>query len=790
MSYPTRGAAQVTWTPPEAVPQADTYGRGYNHYFTDMRQEGADANVAGTPPTPEQAYWRKAVTDDVLYIPELRGAILEPKRCPVDVGSYLIPCKNGLGHPPYTFLDRWKWGTPEAPDSDWRTKRHEELGLDVGQWSPATFTAPATGVLRTREQEPDNRSFMLFYQLFTPPKSVQSLAHLGLPYGLNIYLGIQQGVAQYKLSFPNPHPDVQSTNWWQLWACDNTGRPFDLLDRIPQPTAKSVETQAHSSVEWLMVIPVADRLLIRSSRTDTAWVFAPPDGVSIREGHIAYEIVNTRGWLLPCAVLYAPTAVIQGPPTDVPDWVTPEAEARVSADAFTYLDPDLAEWVPEVETVGEYVDTSERDGDGALVGSASGYVKVTVNNLSPEESVTVGSDTRTGCTRTPVLYSVQEVHRTVLNNVEPNPVDLSVYGVRFTASYEEGGLGATGSITFRDWEQAVPNGPYTFGVVSSQVRGLGQLSVDLKHLYPAGQDDAPEVDFARVFTGWVTKRKRSYKGIFPQLECSLADHSWILMDQRATCAFLPDLSGWDAKEAITLALTHWEVPEANIVFPSDYADLARTIPRQKGGAGGGLFSVGDSVLSAVAKICSLCDLSFCPTLDGLYRFRWTPAVMGSPAFVLDETTATEEDQILECDLSDDYHAARSVFHCLGKTEYGQAVEVHLTWEGLVTDPTQAGYVGRKVWAVNFDDADADPSKTAERLMYAARQGTGNLSWGTIGRDVWPGDIVEFRLPRLDLPSGTLFRVKSKTITLECGSGDALWRETYTGEYTLPGGHYV
>lgn len=739
---PVRSRGAVTWTAPADEPQAVTWGWCADHYLTDIRATGAQRDLA-EPPTPGELYWRQADTDDLLLVPELRGAIQRPRTHPMGLGE-VTPCDQAGA--------ALAWGAA----SDWWQQTHETMRQQVALYQPPGTVG--TGYLRTTDQLAAGQGFIVWYKLLSA--SDVDADQVPVQRGIALHLGLAGGQWHYRLHCPDPHRDDASGGWWTLQRRTSTGA-VEVADRIPAPSAPH-ETQAEPSPEWLLVIPAVGRLLVRSSRSQEWWVHTRPGGCWPRAGQLGVGVTGGRAWVLYGTVDYADTCVIAGPSRTLPEEVTEAGEARIAALTT------VVGGVPDCAYNGQLVDDGER----------RCHPVITIVNSSPQLTYTPSG--RTGRLRTPIIYTLQEVHRTALGvGAGGAPVDLTADVESLSVTYQEEGRGTVASLRLRNWREAAGGG-YDLGHLDDVLRGIGRVTIDLAHEYA---NDAPDGPTVRVLTGWLARVTWGRDDMWPTVELECDDRAWLWADGRATMYDLPDVTGWDLREAAELLLTHWEVPATDLVWPDTYPADGWRIPWQEGSAAG-RFSEDTDIAEALDTLCERCAMRWRVRPDGRIEFRWHPAA-GTPAFTLDQATVTPEDRVeLPTAVVVDHNGLRNVVRVRGRTSWGDEVESRYVHGPSRSTPASPVYLGRAVHLCRSEPENPEPSRTAARLLAEQTVGGRELTWRSIGRDLWPGDLVEVRVDHLGVVSGTRFRLTG--VTLSWSAEDPLWRGEYTGRIVAGG----
>lgn len=734
MPYPVRLKGQVIWTAPADEPQPAMLGFCQDHYLADVRST-SKANDLDEPPSPGEAYWRHGDTSDFLLIPELKGAIQAPTYHAMPA-SAVVPYDGT-----WTALS---WGA----SSDWRQHTHETWRKQVAFYQPDGEVG--SGYLRTVDSLGVSQGVMVWYKLLaaTDVDEDDDPVQTGIAFQLGLRT---DGLAHYLIDCPNHHKDAPSAAYWTITRRNFGGDDSaELVDRRVAPRPQGGR-QGDPEAEWLCIIPVVGRICIASSRDpEKWWVYTRPGGAWPTSGRFAVRVYGGRAWVLPAYVAFADQSVLRGAEQTWPDELTLAGEARVVAEAVTFDSPT------EHTFVGAVVNPSGRNT----------YPTVTITNAGPSNAF--------GRLRTPLVYALQEVHRTVLGvGAGGDPLDLTSFVKALMVNVQAEERGAVATLRLRNW--LFTGSGYTLGYLSPLLRGVGKVTIDLAHQYA---DSTPDGDFVRVMTGWASRLTPAMDGIWPHLELELGDRAWLWSDGQATMFDLCDVSGWDFADAVTLILTHWGVDEADIIFPADYDDHARQVPFQAGGAGG-RFDPEASILDVIDTLCERCWMRWRLRPDGKPEFRYYPEAVGSPDFVLDDDTVTPEDKVaLPVAMTLDYSSIRNVARVRGITPWGTEIESRWVNQPSVIDPDSPIYTGRVMQVVRSEPDNADPVPTAGRLLHEHVTGGHELTWESIGRDLWPGDVVQVNVDHLAVAAGTLFRVTGAVHRWT--SPELRWRSEFSG----------
>lgn len=218
-------------------------------------------------------------------------------------------------------------------------------------------------------------------------------------------------------------------------------------------------------------------------------------------------------------------------------------------------------------------------------------------------------------------------------------------------------------------------------------------------------------------------------------------------------------------------------------FPADYADHAMTLPRQELSAAA-KFQEDTGIIEALDRLASLCWMKWRIRPDGKIEFRWSPVPAPEPSFVLDEETVTPQDRILGLEATCDYRHVRTVAYTRGRDDWGADAEVLLNAGApYLIDDTAPQFVGRRLWTATVEPDNKEPGTTTQRRLFERRDAALRIEWQTVGRDLWPDDVVEVQVSHLGVPAGTRFLIRGKTseAAADRRPGNLRWVDSYVAE---------
>lgn len=745
MTLPARSAGNVVWHPPHADRRVATWGYCADRLLLDSR-DLSDARDPMAPPQPGAAWWREATADDILLIPELRGAVQRPEPRPLGTGG-VTPC-TATGAP-------LAWGA----ETGWWAIWHEGLRRPVAFWAPSG-SAVGDARLRTNVALPRCAGALISYQVLVPEDTDAG----GVPVrtGLSVVLGLDPttGGAHYWYQMPNPHRADPSSGHWLLRRHGRDAAEvvdWHTADRITAPTAPT-GTETETRPEWLLIIPTAGWLALLSSRQpDRWWAYRRDGGCWPRAGQLMVGLRGARGWVDIALLRYATTTTLRGPVAAWPEEVTLAGEARVQA-----LPTPAADGTPGSTFSGTVTvtDTARR-----LARSA-----VTITNSSPVLPIEGG-----GASTTPLIYSLQEVRRTVLAAAPAAPptIPLAEQVEALSVTHQGGGRGTVARLMLRDWQPGAAGQPPVRGGLLDRLRGVGRVTIELWHQPPG---TAPAGPALLVMTGYCGRVTRTWDTGHPMLEIELRDRAWLWAEGRATMADLPDLQGWDLRDAAILVLTHHGVPAGEIFFPADYTSRPVSVPWQPDSIGARQ-ETDTPIDQALDDLCTLAGMRWGVRPDGGIEFWWHPRPL-APAWVLDAANTLPADRV-EASVTATVDHADAVAEMVvrGRNRWGAEVEAVQRVTAALDQPESPRYIGRGTRVIRSDFSWlARPDTVAERLARAERASGREVTWTTIGRGLWPEQTVEVRLPESGIPPGTVMEIQS--VTRSWSAVDPTWRDEY------------
>jgi hypothetical protein len=725
MSYPVRSEAKVTWFSPANDKKPITYGQCADRYFQDVRllNEARDPMVA---PTPSEMFWRATTNTSLYVLPNVRGALFNAIKETEEPDDGIVPVE-GLWQP-IGWYDK-----NNNPSSPWIKKMHELFRYKVALYSPSTppdFLG--RGKIKCASTLSKGGGCSVGFKMFTP--YVSENTKIRPYYGIRICFGIDINGWRYALNIPAEKCAVPNSDHW--WLEDRDGL---ILDRISSPSGE--EKGSESKADWITIQNCAGMMVISSNLLgkDNEWVYAPVDNPNKDNdfydfnisGEWSVEIWGCRGWISPGKLEYATETTLTSPKMYYPDWVTRASEYKIN---YTSLPNTTVSMVAE---------------------EVAGTITSTITHTNNET--------------TPVLISLQEIHRTVLQDLpeQEDGIDITEYIKSISVNKGEDGKGHTASLTLRNWE--IIDGVHTFGVLDDQLLGIGKVKIELKH----NIDEA----FSHIFTGYATdmNNTRSGDSLYPELSISLTDATFFLQDNRSTGLGLPSFAGWNFIEAIELIFEHWGWDIDDILDLTDIsADLK--IPNQL--LSDNLkFEADTDLYDIIDKICYMSNVHWTIEGDGTFNFTNYPLTYASSVFTIQEDNADDKDMIFNVDTSRNYNDIRTVFYGLGVDKYGFTRE-HLYYNGRCFDTDSDSYVGRSLYSITKEEDNSNINNTILRKLAEQSKIIRTVSWNTIGKNLQPGDKVTFDVDHCGLASGTELIIKSVSIDIDT-SDIPIWKESYT-----------
>lgn len=807
-AIPTATRALATWTDPRHDDNAvGTMGFCLDHLLVDATDR--EPQVPGAPPSYNGWFWDHTANNYFLAIPELRGAILAPKVQTVDADDLLQPCDN-LG-----TADTWHTTLVPKP---WHLTTHAVTGTKVAHYAPADLAASLAAheqYLITLSAAPKNRAHYLNYLLAPPDPDGDGQPE---PYGYWIHFGIVAGQAQYSLRIPGaPSPTDPYSYWEILYRWEDVGGTWTALpvaSRNGGSHAKRVgDVEGYNDHLW--IIPTVTGLCLW--RPDDGWVYTRADWGGVRAGDVMIEVYGCRAWFAYGWCLFPQTATIR---------------SAVQSYDVAYTTVDLA--APSTLTVrGTVVPMGHATQDynapgtdlsfvlggepNTLTGQPSGIDVVaetatattgrlvaTFTNHSPVD--TLGGVS--GC-RTPggVLYGLAECHDTYYpyaGRPLETSVDLEPFLESVELTEEASGHGDRCTIVLRDLNVTAGTGgqPDTYepGWVSQRLLGQGRVTLALQHIFAeaVGGSHSPASDVGDdtlvAFDGVVDEIRIDQAGVIGKIAITAQDVSLLWAGDQATKASFPQPAGWDFRSYTTRLVSQAFVPHSaarpRIHYPADVTDSTGAspvwIPDQHGGATIS-FDPSAGLVDILDRICEVCEMTWYVRAGHVYFDHAYDWMTQEPVFTLDSETITGRDLVIvPFTYRRSYRDSLTHAFCRGRDLSGWEVGAMAKDATALTDPDDPFFVGRWRQATRFEPDNAEPQKTATRMLRDAQWSVGELTWSTIWRDLHPGDVVETQITteRVPLPLGTRFRITAATTSLalvpEAGD-DPVALSTYTAQ---------
>lgn len=756
---PIRAGVELTYLRADKDVQVTADAWCEDRYWVDERDLPQQRDPSA-PPVALSSYWQ-ASTGNVLPVPELRGAIMAPRRRVMPTEDHLTPCG------PLTMVAEDWYDSDLAPDASWSLQWQQELGVKAALFAPGTL---ANGMVRTLEAECVDRSFFWLYRTMTPEPAGTGEYWPAQSHGVRIHMGCQSAIPQITLEMTAPHPGDDGGGLWRLYEWD-AERATTTVDWQRQEFRGSMESTTRPETHWVMVIPTCGRLVIMGSKLESAWVYAPQDGITLRSGQAALEFRQCRGWAVYGRVAYPASVAMQSPVITYGDSWTQAAEIRVNAETGNHDDTDDASYVGAYE----------------VIDSGTGYFtarhSVTITNASADTEAPTG--VTVGKTHTPIMYALQEIHEATLTDPEETPEDKSEYLDDITVRHSPTGRGHVATAVLRNWDS--PGDGETeyvlgnaFGTAGVDLYGIGRWSLRTRHITSQGPED-----FATAFNGYTTRIRalpRTDKAQYPMLSVSMQDRTFLWGDGKSSMAFMPDFAGWDFQEACLLILEAFGCPEEETVWPEEYADDPVSVPRQPL-SGATKFAPDVEVMEALDQLCKWCGFRWHLDTTGRAVFEYSPAIKGASVLTLEpEATNTRDKLYLPVTTELDYASARTMSYVRGTNAWGGAIEaLYSGGKPALTTPGTIDYIGRRLWAASIEPHNMNPYITAQLQLLHAQKASTRIEWRTIGRDLWFGDVVTVNIPNTLVPEGTEMVVTARTDYAKRGQqvGDDLrWWQVY------------
>jgi len=212
--------------------------------------------------------------------------------------------------------------------------------------------------------------------------------------------------------------------------------------------------------------------------------------------------------------------------------------------------------------------------------------------------------------------------------------------------------------------------------------------------------------------------------------------------------------GWNFAQWFSYVLQRAGVPEA-LISVEDDGYVIESLPAKWHGRYE--FSPDTPVLTALDEVVRSRGWVWGINKAGQIWTGPRPEYSGTADFVLDDSTATEEDRIHHIAAeraADDFRNYVAVF--TGGPYLDAAI-----WhdESSHRDPEAAAFIGDDWWDVLVAPDASDPALVGWQIFYEARQWRCDLVWETLGKPgLTPGKFVEVRVDGLGVPEGAVFQI--------------------------------
>jgi hypothetical protein len=659
-----------------------------------------------------------------------------------------------VGHP-----DAW-YHPVNNPDKSWAHHNHQDTGGDIALYTPPTM-ANLNGAVQSIADFEWDRGFVWVYRTCTPEPANDG-TWPDNKFGVAVHWGIEVGgqrlpQASLLLLAPTTDTTAEEDNAWRLvtWTDVNT---YVHLDKRPQPTGGSFDAAAENAgVHWIMVLPVCGRLCIFHSRMNGCWVYAPQGGTSVRSGRMAFQFVGCRGWCQFGRVVYPDSCTIQSPPLTLSNQITRNAIICACLSVQKHVNGDY-------DATAGYVYTVDSVGADSFV---SHYVETITNHTTRRY--------------TPLLLALQEIHEPLLAVRTPgDAVDLSTYLHSISSSRTRAGKGATGKLVLRDFLIPTAGAPQSFilGWLTSRGyhRGINRWTMTVTH--KASDNDVGPLTHGTWYG--VTPEFNQLEGKYPMIEWELRDRKWLL--DRVPMLFLPDFAGWLLRDAVRLIGLFAEVLPTELTMPADDVADPIMIPWQEAGSAT-KFSSRTSASQALDRLCQLTYCDWRIERDGTLTFFRIPYATPAPTWNIDSSaTAMNTLTVAPAAVRIDNADLSTCVYVRGRDRYGYDVDYIVNaGPDYLSDVTKDTFVGRRLWRTEEEPDNPDPGGVAMRYLVESLQKRASVSFRILGRDLWPGAIVDLWVDYRGVAAGTKFIIEDMRDKWETTSKDGRWWTDFTAD---------
>jgi len=509
----------------------------------------------------------------------------------------------------------------------------------------------------------------------------------------------------------------------RLLYSSDSGANWSILDEFAQDEAVRWAAGAFEQPAWLSCLWVPDHLIIHLGDTGLRWIYYEP-GLQIPQGHVLFESEGGQiAFHFDQLAFISPGAIELYNYISAPDFLNDEAADTVE---ILCQEPD------GTEIAAEMVDDE--------------------NGLYPSATLYSDGD------RTPLLYEIQATR--------PAKHATPVTAVRFDNT--DGDTGVFESCEFYcakdqhgSWFKATLRtaGEYAFGGNEK-----AQLSVAFNAETPT---------YVEQVTGYLETPKLVRDAKQPGvIMLHLAAHDRFVRLKNKSAYLLPSFAGWSFQDAFTWLFHECAgIPEAHLTLDAGASEYIYDCPLQH------LILQFDQTLKVDAVADALAKAAGrrwgVDRLGQIFTVALgTEVYDGTPEFILDDDTVTEDDFLYFVEIKRDIFALRNRVLCLGKDANGNDQIVSWRWTESMSDPNADAFIGDEWCEVIFAPDGGKPGLTAQFRGTELMQYQRLLKWQTNGKPaLFPGHFVAVNVSDIDVAPGTVFKILEKHGTLNPEKGE-------------------
>ncbi len=488
----------------------------------------------------------------------------------------------------------------------------------------------------------------------------------------------------------------------RLWRHEVGATDPHLVDELQRYDAGEL-TMRHGVAEQVVWIEETDGVLIvYLTGASEPWVYRPEDGLGPSRGRVS---VTIRGH---CAMFNLQ-------PIQYPQSGTARPSAFISV-------PDWMNQTPQYSAVAGGEGTVQIQ---AEAGEAAGQTRPVIQLSSTQPG------------RRPVVYLVHQFHDAIFSAGQSAPQSTA----------------GTDALVRLSWRRRFPRG-WSFRAVLRDFDAAFNWRGNEKATVKAGWDEAD----AQVMVGYLSAPRylRDADEFMGRrlVEVEGRDLIWARLLRRKFMAWHCSPVGFNFAAWMRHVLGRAGVPPALIDVPDDgyvIAEMPQKWQRR--------FAFGHDVPVVDAIDAVVNSRGWVWGIDESGRI-WAgpePQYSGTPDFVLDETTASEED-LIEMVAAERATEAFRNYVAVFTSRYG--VQAAILHDGdSHRNPAAEDFIGDDWWIVEVAPDEVEPAALAQRLFSDHNRMSCQIIWQTPGRpQLKPGQFVEVRVDGLGVAEGTVFQI--------------------------------